>query len=57
MRIKITDEQPQEAQFMTWQTLAQKIAPHGGHITLFEVSEHGINYFVAKPTLSGENGK
>jgi hypothetical protein len=60
VRIKITDETSQLAGFISWYRLATSLFPDGGEIkptekvTHFEVSERGINFFVAsvKPVRS-----
>ena len=62
MRIKITDEASQIASFISWQRLAIELFPKGElkpgeHVTHFEVSEHGINYFVSVVSVRGENSK
>lgn len=62
MRIKITDESSQQAGFISWQRLATELflkgeLKPGEHITHFEISELGINYFVSVVSLPGENSK
>jgi hypothetical protein len=62
MRIKITDESSQTAGFITWQRLAIELFPKGElkpgeHVTHFEISEHGINYFVSVVSLPGDEEK
>lgn len=53
MRIKIGPESSQTAGFISWNRLATALFPNGGEIqagekiTHFEISERGINYFVA----------
>lgn len=53
MNIKITDEESQVAGFISWRRLALELFPKGElppheHVTRFEISERGINYFVAR---------
>jgi len=62
MRIKITDEASQIAGFISWQRLAIELFPKGElkpgeHVTHFEISERGINYFVSVVSVAGDESK